>query len=123
MTKECEYCGQQVLVPNDSVDGWEMCRCAGARIRQRYESLALEGDELIDEIFNAPEEDSGFAPVSEYGVDMLRGIMREVAQQNVGAVTVGLPDGSKAAMRINGSGELEISRSKRRKIANSTNAH
>ncbi len=123
MTKECEYCGQQVRVPNDSVDGWEMCRCAEARQRQRYESLVLEGAELIDEIFAAPEEDCGFAPVSEYGVDMLRGIMREVAQQNVGAVTVGLPDGSKAAMRINGSGELEISRSKRRKIANSTNAH
>ena len=120
MTKTCEFCGQEVLVANDSVEGWEMCRCAEARQRQRYESLVLKGDELIDKIFAAPEEDYGFTPISEYGVDMLRGIMREVAQQNVGAVTVGLPDGSKAAMKLNGNGNLEISRSKRRKISNAT---
>ena len=123
MTKECEYCGQQVLVPNDSVDGWEMCRCAGARIRQRYEDMTNEGDELIDEIFNAPEEDCGFPPVDGHVAELLRQLMREIAQDAVVTVAVGLKDGSKAAMRINGSGELEISRSKRRKIANSTNAH
>lgn len=44
----------------------------------------------------------------------------EVCSCTVGAVAVNLSDGSKAAMRINGDGELEISRSKRRKISNTT---
>lgn len=89
-------------------------------MRQRYNDLVLEGDELIDELFSAPEEECGFAPVTEQAGDTLRRLLRDVAAGTVGAVAVNLADGSKAAMRINGDGELEISRSKRRKISNTT---
>lgn len=119
-TATCEYCGQAVLVPDDETEGWEVCSCTGARMRQRYHDLVLEGDELIDEIFSAPEEDTGFAPISDPAADTLRGLLRDVAAGTVGAVAVNLPDGSKAAIRINGDGELEIGRSKRRKISNTT---
>lgn len=119
-TATCEYCGQAVLVPDDETEGWEVCSCTGARMRQRYNDLVLEGDELIDEIFSAPEEDTGFAPISDPAADTLRGLLRDVAAGTVGAVAVNLPDGSKAAIRINGDGELEIGRSKRRKISNTT---
>ena len=121
MTATCMYCGQEVLVPNDQTEGWEVCTCVGAKMRQRYDQLVLEGDELIDEIFSAPEEDCGFAPISDPATDTLRGLLRDVAAGTVGAVTVNLPDGSRAAMKIDGNGELEISRSKRRKISNVTN--
>ena len=121
MTTICEYCGQAVLVPNDQTEGWEVCSCTGARMRQRYNDLVLEGDELIDEIFAAPEEDTGFTPISGEAADTLRGLLRNVAAGTVGAVTVNLPDGSRAGLKIDGNGELEISRSKRRKISNTKN--
>ena len=120
-TATCEYCGQAVLVPNDETEGWEVCSCTGARMRQRYHDLVLEGDELIDEIFAAPEEDCGFQPATGAAIDTLHRLLRDVAAGTVGAVTVNLPDGSRAAMKIDGNGELEISRSKRRKISNTTN--
>lgn len=120
MTATCEYCGQAVLVPDDQTEGWEVCSCAGAKMRQRYDALVHEGDYLIDEIFAAPEEDTGFAPISNPAADTLRGLLRDVAAGTVGAVTVNLPDGSRAGLKIDGNGELEISRSKRRKISNAT---
>lgn len=120
MTATCMYCGQEVFVPNEQTEGWEVCTCTGAKMRQRYNDLVLEGDELIDEIFSAPEEDTGFKPISDPAADTLRGLLRDVAAGTVGAVTVNLPDGSRAAMKIDGNGELEISRSKRRKISNAT---
>ena len=120
MQATCEYCGQAVILSDDETEGWEVCSCTGARMRQRYHNLVLEGDELIDELFAAPEEECGFVPVTEAASETLRLLLRDVAAGTVGAVTVNLPDGSKAAMRINGDGELEISRSKRRKISNTT---
>lgn len=122
MQATCEYCGQEALVPNEQTEGWEVCNCTGARMRQRYSDLVLEGDELIDEIFSAPEEDNGFAPVSGPAADTLHRLLRDVAAGTVGAVTVNLPDGSRAGLKIDGNGELEVSRSKRRKISNTTNA-
>lgn len=119
-TATCEHCGQAVLVPNDETEGWEVCSCTGARMRQRYHDLVLEGDELIDELFAAPEEECGFAPVTEAANETLRRLLRDVAAGTVGAVAVNLSDGSRAAMKIDGNGELEISRSKRRKISNTT---
>ena len=121
MTTICEYCGQAVLVPNDQTEGWEVCSCTGAKIRQRYSDLVLEGDELIDEIFSAPEEDTGFAPISGPAADTLHRLLRDVAAGTVGAVTVNLPDGSRAGLKIDGNGEIEVSRSKRRKLSNTTN--
>lgn len=120
MTATCEYCGQAVLVPDEQTEAWEVCTCSGAKMRQRYDDLVLEGDELIDEIFSAPEEDTGFAPISDPAADTLRGLLRDVAAGTVGAVTVNLPDGSRAGLKIDGNGEFEISRSKRRKISNTT---
>lgn len=122
MTATCEYCGQEVLVPNEQTEGWEVCTCTGAKMRQRYNDLVLEGDELIDEIFSALAEECGFEPISDPAADTLRRLLRDVAAGTVGAVTVNLPDGSRAAMKIDGQGELEISRSKRRKISSSTNS-
>ena len=58
MTATCMYCGQEVLVPNEQTEGWKVCTCPSAKMRQRYDALVLEGDELIDEIFSAPEEDT-----------------------------------------------------------------
>lgn len=121
MTATCMCCGQEVLVPNEQTEGWEVCSCSGAKLRQKYSELILEGDELIDEIFSAPEEDTGFAQISDQAADTLRGLLRDVAAGTVGAVTVNLPDGSRAAMKIDGNGEIEISRSKRRKISHATN--
>ena len=89
-------------------------------MRQRYNDLVLEGDELIDELFAAPEEECGFAPVTEAANEALRMLLRDVAAGTVGTVVVNLPDGSKAGLKIDGNGELEISRSKRRKISNVT---
>ena len=123
MTKECEYCGQEILVSHENEEGWEHCTCGGAKLRQRYEKLVLEGDELIDETFAAPEEDCGFAPVTEEANETLRRLLRDVAAGTVGAVTVNLPDGSRAGIRINRHGELEISRSRARKIVSTTNQH
>lgn len=123
MTRTCEYCGQEVMVPYENSEGWEVCTCAGARLRQRYDALVLEGEELIDEIFDAPEEDCGFAPAGTQALEVLRYLLREVAAGNIGAVSVGLDDGSKAGMHINAHGELEISRARRRKIASTTNQH
>lgn len=120
MQATCEYCGQAVLVPNNETEGWEVCSCTGARMRQRYNDLVLEGDELIDELFAAPEEECGFAPVTEATNETLRRILRDVAAGTVGAVAANLPDGSKAGLKIDSNGELEISRSKRRKISNVT---
>lgn len=121
MQATCEYCGQAVLVPNDQTEGWEVCSCTGAKTRQRYSDLVLEGDELIDEIFSAPEEDTGFAPISGPAADTLHRLLRDVAAGTVGAVTVNLPDGSRAGLKIDGNGEIEVSRSKRRKLSNTTN--
>lgn len=121
MTATCEYCGQEVLVPNEQTEGWEVCTCTGAKMRQRYDDLVLEGDELIDEIFSAPEEDTGFAQISDPAADTLRRLLRDVAAGTVGAVTVNLPDGSRAGLKIDGNGEIEVSRSKRRKLSNTTN--
>lgn len=120
MQATCEYCGQAVLVPYDETEGWEVCSCTGTRMRQRYNDLVLEGDELIDECFAAPEEDCGFAPVTEAAGDTLRRLLRDVASGTVGAIAINLPDGSKAGLKIDSNGELEISRSKRRKISNVT---
>ena len=122
MTATCMYCGQEVLIPNEQTEGWEVCSCSGAKTRQRYNDLVLEGDELIDEIFSAPEEDTGFEPISDPAADTLRGLLRDVAAGTVDAVTVNLPDGSRAGLKIDGNGELEISRSKRRKISYATNS-
>lgn len=120
-TATCEYCGQAVLVPTDQTEGWKVCSCTGARMRQRYTDLVLEGDELIDEIFSAPEEDTGFAPISGQAADTLHRLLRDVAAGTVGAVAVNLPDGSRAGLKIDGNGEIEVSRSKRRKLSNTTN--
>ena len=120
MTKTCEFCGQEVLVPHENTEGWEVCTCDAARIRQRYQDLVLEGDELIDEIFDAPEADCGFQPVSGSALETLRYLLREIAQGVIGSVRVGLGDGSQAQIHINAHGQIEIARSKRRKIANTT---
>ena len=123
MTTECEYCGQQVLVQDENTPGWAVCRCSAAKIRQNYESVVLEGNELIEEIFDAPEEECGFSPAGDHVLDVLRILLREVAQRAIGTVTVALTDGSKAAMRINGNGDLEISRSRRNKLSHTTTQH
>lgn len=123
MTKECEYCGQQVLVSYENEEGWERCSCAGAKLRKRYEKLVLKGDELIDEIFAAPEEECGFLPANGHALDLLHYVIRNVARADVGSVAVRLTDGSRADIRINRHGELEISRSRNRKITNTTNQH
>ena len=120
MTATCMYCGQEVLVPNEQTEGWEVCTCTGAKIRRRYEKVVQEGDEIIEETFGAPCEEAGMTPQDIYVLELLCGIMRPVAKMKIGAVSINLRDGTKAGFRMNAQGDLEISRTMRQKISNTT---
>ncbi len=59
-------------------------------------------------------------PQDIYVLELLRGIMRPVAKMKIGAVSINLRDGTKAGFRMNAQGDLEISRTMRQKISNTT---
>ena len=120
MTKACKFCGQVVETYDELAEGWEVCSCAGAQNERKLKERWDDAEDIIEEIFNRPEDECGFQPVRSETLTYLYTTAGQILMGKIVSASIGLEDGSRATMRLTKNGGLDISRTAKKNIGNQT---
>ncbi len=120
MTKTCKFCGQVVETYDEQMEGWEVCSCAAAQNERKLKERWDDAEDIIEEIFNRPEDECGFQPVRQETLTYLYTTAGQILMGKIVSASITLEDGSRAAMRPTKNGGLDISRTAKKNIGNQT---
>lgn len=106
----CKFCGQAVLSAETIEETIELCDCQGATIERHRQNVEKQGIIKINEMFGEDFEHLGIKSLPEEQLKFFKECVYQVVRNDIKKIAIDVTSQTKAIIKQNSKGELDIVR-------------